>query len=209
MGRWNFGYQHLLGHDELHFLLDKMQTVQNKYQELKNICNYRAQAFLVLTGLTATAGIKALSPEEKTQRLALIKHHMGQSLTKEVVYVLTNRGDHDWENLEKDLRLLIDGNYEAAVSSLQVEEVIKELQSVFHKKKERHEPHDNENKKEEVIENGAFQDLLQRLGWVCLLLSRTQLFVIPWAIACLAPLYGIFWARILDWVAISSSRGSS
>ena len=84
-------FQHLLGHDELHFLLDKMQTVQNKYQELKNICYYRAQAFLVLTGLTATAGIKALSPEEKTQRLALIKHHMGQSLTKEVVYVLTWR----------------------------------------------------------------------------------------------------------------------
>lgn len=70
-------FQYFLGHDELHFLLDKMQTVQNKYQELKNICNYRAQAFLVLTGLTATAGIKAVSLEEKTQRLALIKHHMG------------------------------------------------------------------------------------------------------------------------------------
>ncbi|KAI4537600.1 hypothetical protein MG293_012463 [Ovis ammon polii] len=157
-------FQYLLGHDELHFLLDKMQTVQNKYQELKNICNYRAQAFLVLTGLTATAGIKAVSPDEKTQRLALIKHHMGRSLTTEVVYVLTKHGDHDWENLEKDLRLLIDGNFEATVSSLQVEDVIKELQSVFHEKKEHHEAHDNEKKKEEVIENGAFQDLLQRLG---------------------------------------------
>ena len=120
-----------------------MQTAQNKYQELKNICNYRAQAFLVLTGLTATVGIKAISPEEKTQHLALIKQYMGRSLTKEVVYVLTNHGDHDWENLEKDLRLLIDGKYEAAVSSLQVEEMIKELQSVFHEKKEPHEPHDN------------------------------------------------------------------
>ncbi|XP_017914969.1 PREDICTED: interferon-induced very large GTPase 1-like [Capra hircus] len=157
-------FQHLLGHDELDFLLDKMQTAQNKYQEFKNISNCRAKAFLVLTGLTATAGIKAVSPEEKTQRLALIKHHMGRSLTKEVVYVLTKAGDHDWENLEKDLRLLIYGNYEAPVSSLEVEEVRKQLQSVFHEKKECHEPHDNENKKEEVIENGAFQDLLQRLG---------------------------------------------
>ncbi|XFG07730.1 hypothetical protein AB1E19_011354 [Capra hircus] len=157
-------FEHLLGHDELDFLLDKMKTAQNKYQKLKNISNYRAQAFLVLTGLTATAGIKAVSPEEKTQHLALIKHHMGRSLTKEVVYVLTKHGDHDWENLEKDLRLLIYGNYEATVSSLEVEEVRKQLQSVSHEKKERHEPHDNENKKEEVIENGAFQDLLQRLG---------------------------------------------
>ncbi|KAI4537595.1 hypothetical protein MG293_012458 [Ovis ammon polii] len=141
-----------------------MQTVQNKYQELKNISNYRAQAFLVLTGLTATAGIMVPSPEEKIQRLALIKHLMGQSLTKEVIYVLTKHGDHDWENLEKDLRLLIDGNYEAAVSSLQVDEVRKQLQNVFHEKKELPEPQDNEKKKEEVIENGAFQDLLQHLG---------------------------------------------
>ncbi|KAB0370679.1 hypothetical protein FD755_017088 [Muntiacus reevesi] len=157
-------FQILLGHDELDFLLDKMETAQNKYQELKNICNYRAQAFLVLTGLTATVGNKAVSPEEKTQRLALIKHHMGQSLTKEVVYVLTKPEDHDWEYLEKDLRLLIYGNYEATVSSLQVEEVRKQLQSVSHKNKEPNEPHDNENKKEEVIENGAFRDLLERLG---------------------------------------------
>ncbi|XP_043337808.1 interferon-induced very large GTPase 1-like [Cervus canadensis] len=157
-------FQYLLGHDELDFLLDKMQTAQNKYQELKNICNYRAQAFLVLTGLTATVGIKAVSPEEKTQQLALIKHHMGQSLTKEVVYVLTKPEDHDLENLEKDLRLLIDGNYEAIVSSLPEEEVRKQLQSVFHEKKEHNEPQDNENKKEEVIENGALQDLLERLG---------------------------------------------
>ncbi|XP_065800497.1 interferon-induced very large GTPase 1-like [Muntiacus reevesi] len=157
-------FQYLLGHDELDFLLDKMQTAQNKYQELKKICNYRAQAFLVLTGLTATVGIKAVSPEEKTQRLALIKHHMEHSLTKEVVYVLTKPEDHDLENLEKDLRLLIDGNYEATVSSLPVEEVRKQLQSVSHEKKDLHEPHNNENKKEEFIENGAFRDLLERLG---------------------------------------------
>ena len=31
----------------------------------------------------------------------------------------------------------------------------------------------------------------------------------PWTIACQAPLYGIFQARILVWVVISSSRGSS
>lgn len=48
--------------------------------------------------------------------------------------------------------------------SLPVEEVRKQLQSVFHEKKEHNEPHDNENKKEEVIENGAFQDLPQCLG---------------------------------------------
>ncbi|XP_062952053.1 interferon-induced very large GTPase 1-like [Cynocephalus volans] len=157
-------FQHLLGCDELIFLLNEMQTAQNKYQELKHICNYRAQAFLVLTGLTATAGITAISPEDKIQRMALMKQHLGQSLSKEVAHVLTKIGaDHNWENLEKDLRLLIDGNYEATVSSLQMDEVKKQLQSLFHRKKQLHEPHDNENKWE-IIKNGALLDLLQRLG---------------------------------------------
>ena len=42
------------------------------------------------------------------------------------------------------------------------------------------------------------------------LLSRVQLFVTPWIIAHQAPLsMGILQARILEWVAMPSSRGSS
>ncbi|XP_004418688.1 PREDICTED: interferon-induced very large GTPase 1-like [Ceratotherium simum simum] len=161
----NNTFQYLLGCDELDYLLDEMQTAQDKYQELKNICSYRAQAFLVLTGLTATVGDTAVSPEHKTQRLAFIRQHMGQSLSKEVVHVLTKfEGDHGWENLEENLRLLIDGNYEGFVSSIQMDEVIKQLPSLLHETKQPHEPHDNENNKSEVIENGVFLELLQRLG---------------------------------------------
>ena len=41
-------------------------------------------------------------------------------------------------------------------------------------------------------------------------LSHIQLFVTPWTVAYHAPLvHGIFQARILDWVAISFSRGAS
>ena len=39
-------------------------------------------------------------------------------------------------------------------------------------------------------------------------LSRVQLFVTPWTVACQAPLsMGILQARILEWVAISFFRG--
>ncbi|XP_045703514.1 interferon-induced very large GTPase 1-like [Phyllostomus hastatus] len=160
----NSTFQYLLGCDELNFLLNEMQTAQDKYQELKNICPYRAQAFLVLTGLTATAGVAAISPEEKKERLALIKQHMGQSLLKEIVHVLSKPGaDHDWEHLERDLRLLIDGNTEATTSLLQMDEVRKNLQSTFHEKKQSHDPQDKENNRCEVIEDMAFLKLLQRL----------------------------------------------
>ena len=41
-------------------------------------------------------------------------------------------------------------------------------------------------------------------------LSHIQLFVTPWNVACQSSsVYGISQARILEWVAISSSRGSS
>ncbi|XP_049746193.1 interferon-induced very large GTPase 1-like [Elephas maximus indicus] len=161
----NNTFQYLLGCDELDYLLREMQKAHDKYHELKNTCSYRAQAFLVLTGLTATVRITAVSPEEKTQRLALMRHHMRQFLSKEVAHVLTKPGaDHDWENLQKDLRLLINGDYEATVSSLQMDEVKKQLKSLFHEKKKPHEVDNNENNKTKVIENGAFLDLLQRLG---------------------------------------------
>ncbi|XP_045434083.1 interferon-induced very large GTPase 1-like [Pipistrellus kuhlii] len=161
----NNNFQHLLGCEELDFLLHKMQTAQDKYQELKNICTYRAQAFLVLTGLTATVGVMAVPPEEKTQRLALIRNLLGQSLSNEVVSVLSKPGaDYDWKNLEKDLRLLIDGNYDATISSLQMDGIIKDLQSIFHERKEPHEPRDNDNIKGEVIKDTAFLDLLHNLG---------------------------------------------
>ncbi|XP_054581651.1 interferon-induced very large GTPase 1-like [Eptesicus fuscus] len=161
----NNKFQYLLGCEELDFLLHEMQTAQDKYQEINNICIYRAQAFLVLTNLTANTGDIAISPEEKTQRLTLIKHHMGQSLSKEVILILSKHGeDHDWENLEKDLRLLIDGNYEGIISSLQMNEIGKNLQSNLLKKKRSYEPHDNTNSKWEVIEDTAFLRLLHRLG---------------------------------------------
>ena len=44
---------------------------------------------------------------------------------------------------------------------------------------------------------------------VCQSLSRVQLFVTPWIVAHQAPVHGILQARVLEWVAISFSRGSS
>ncbi|KAM5183121.1 interferon-induced very large GTPase 1-like isoform 2-T3 [Callospermophilus lateralis] len=158
-------FKPLLGPGELNFLLDKMQTAFNKYQQLKSISSYRAHAFLVLTGLTATAELRVLPKEEKTKRMEFIIKHMGQLFSKEVVHVLTKfEEDHDWENLERNLRLLIDGDYKATISSLKRDDVERELLSLFHEKKLPCEPDINENNTNEVIENEAFLDLLQRLG---------------------------------------------
>ena len=41
------------------------------------------------------------------------------------------------------------------------------------------------------------------------MLSHFQLFVTLWTVALQTPVHGIFQARIMEWVAISSSKGSS
>ena len=44
--------------------------------------------------------------------------------------------------------------------------------------------------------------------YICIL--YIYIFVTPWSVACQAPLFmGILQARILEWVAMPSSRGSS
>ena len=60
---------------------------------------------------------------------------------------------------------------------------------------------------------------LQRVGhdwateliWTCVLscFCCVWLFVIPWTVVCQVSVHGILWARILEWVAMPSSKGSS
>ncbi|XP_055972105.1 LOW QUALITY PROTEIN: interferon-induced very large GTPase 1-like, partial [Sorex fumeus] len=157
-------FQHLLGSEELSFLLNEMQAVHDKYLELQNVCNYRAQAFLVLTALTATVGVTAVSPEVKEQRLALIREYIGHSLTAEVAHVLNKFVTYAWENLEKDLRLLINGDCDATMTSVNMDDVKKDLQSIHYEKKSSNETHDTDEYMCEVHKNRTLLELLQRLG---------------------------------------------
>ncbi|KAL6073375.1 hypothetical protein STEG23_013706 [Scotinomys teguina] len=158
-------FQPLLGWAEVNFLLDEIQTTQHRYQELKSVCRDRAQAFLVLKTLTTTVGVSAISPEEKAQRLTLTRQHIQHLLSTKVAHVLTKFGtDHDWENLEKNLGLLTDGNCGDTISSVHMDEVQSQLQSLCPEEKETHNQQDNENNQKEIIEKGPFLDLLQRLG---------------------------------------------
>ena len=52
--------------------------------------------------------------------------------------------------------------------------------------------------------------ILYNICCYCAVLSHVQLFSTPWTVAHQAPLsvHGVSQARVLEWVAISSSRGS-
>ncbi|XP_042137391.1 LOW QUALITY PROTEIN: interferon-induced very large GTPase 1-like [Peromyscus maniculatus bairdii] len=158
-------FQPLLGCTEINFFMKEIQTVQHKYQELKNICSYRAQAFLVLRALRATVGTTDVSTGEKRQRLALVRQHVGQLLSEEVANILMKHGaHHDWEKLENDLRLLIHEDCEATTASLQMDRVKKKLQSLRNEIKGSYKQLSIENNKKGVMDKESFIHLLQRLG---------------------------------------------
>ncbi|XP_036603603.1 interferon-induced very large GTPase 1-like [Trichosurus vulpecula] len=155
----------LLGFEELNFLLCEMKEDHEKYQYLNKEYDYRAQAFLLFTGLTVTPGPTAVSAEEKMQRLNLMQSHMGQSWSKEVLHVLEKpRAGHDWETLEKDLNFLIRGEYETTVNCIQMDQVKKELDSVSQRRKKTCIPEPNTITYQEVIKNSNFLELAKKLG---------------------------------------------
>ncbi|XP_072466213.1 interferon-induced very large GTPase 1-like [Notamacropus eugenii] len=161
----NQTFHHLLGCEEINFLLCEMKEAHDKYQYINKECDYRAQAFLLFTGLTVTPGPMAVSAEEKMQRLKLMQTHMGQSWSKEMLHVLLKpRASHDWETLEKDLNFLISGEYEATVNCIQMDQVKKELESVSQRKKKTCEQEPSTTTHQEVIKNSNFLDLAKRLG---------------------------------------------
>uniref|UniRef100_A0A452I442 VLIG-type G domain-containing protein n=1 Tax=Gopherus agassizii TaxID=38772 RepID=A0A452I442_9SAUR len=161
-------FQYLLGCPEINFMLKEMQTAHEEYLSHRDQNVSRAQASLLLTGLTVTAEFKDVTPEEKNKRLTFMKHHMGKLLSTEIANVLRKHSErNDWDILEKDLNCLLNGDFEAAKDNLQKQDIIKELEDISQRAKpSKLEPKVPSTDAEiyEPIENQEFLNLMKRLG---------------------------------------------
>ncbi|TFK03099.1 aryl hydrocarbon receptor repressor-like [Platysternon megacephalum] len=164
-------FQYLLGCPEINFIWQEMQTAQEEYLTLRDQDVSRAQAFLLLTGLTVTFECKDVSPEEKKRRLAFMKHQMGNLLSTEMSNVLRKHSAcSDWDILETDLKSLKNGDFEATKDELKNQGIIKELEGICRGTKPSNQPKSKPEVKSsnvtmyEAIENQEFLNLLKRLG---------------------------------------------
>ncbi|XP_065487909.1 interferon-induced very large GTPase 1-like [Caloenas nicobarica] len=162
-------FQPLLGYPELNFMINEMENGQKEYLSLKEQDVYRAQAFLLLTGLTVTPNYKGVSPEEKTERLVFMEDHMKTLWTTEVKTLLEKHSScKDWEMLERDLRSFIDGRVEDTCDDLKKQNITKDMEDIF----QRIEPSSQSKSKSDSSESGGnqaianqeFLRLLKRLG---------------------------------------------
>ncbi|XP_034622824.1 interferon-induced very large GTPase 1-like [Trachemys scripta elegans] len=161
-------FQYLLGCPKINFMLKEMQKAHEEYLSHRDQNVSRAQASLLLTGLTVTAEFKDVTPEEKNKRLTFMKHHMGKLLSDEIANVLKNHSArNDWDVLERDLNCLLNRDFEAANDNLQKQDTIKELEDSYQRAK----PSKLEPKVQSTdfeicgtIENQEFLNLMKRLG---------------------------------------------
>uniref|UniRef100_A0A8C0J8H3 VLIG-type G domain-containing protein n=1 Tax=Chelonoidis abingdonii TaxID=106734 RepID=A0A8C0J8H3_CHEAB len=163
-------FQYLLGCPEINFMLEEMQRAHEGYLTLRDQDVSRAQAFLLLTGLTVAAKNKVMGPEEKKKCLTFIEDHMGNSLSQEVTFVLAkHRAFTDWKALEKDLNSLVNGNIEATNDDRQKEYIKKGLENIFQETKQVNSPvstckvQSRDTKTYEFPKTPGFLKLIKRL----------------------------------------------
>ncbi|XP_064267496.1 interferon-induced very large GTPase 1-like [Passer domesticus] len=162
-------FQHLLGHPEIQYMAKEMEAAHEEYVNLKEQDASRAEAFLLLTGLTVKPKSQALSPEEKRERLVFMEDHMKGLWSTRIKNLLQKHsGDEDWERLERDLDSLISGCLDDKWDEQRTQNILRDLKDTFPTpeapSQSQSKSDSTESKENEVTSNQEFLQLLKRLG---------------------------------------------
>uniref|UniRef100_A0A8D2MQW3 VLIG-type G domain-containing protein n=1 Tax=Zonotrichia albicollis TaxID=44394 RepID=A0A8D2MQW3_ZONAL len=162
-------FQHLLGHPEIHYMVKEMEAAHAEYMNLKEQDADRAEAFILLTGLTVTPESQKLSPEQKRERLVFMEDHMKGLWSTQIRNLLQkHRGDEDWERLEWDLDSLISGGLDDKWDEQRMQNILRDLECTFSKpeppSQSQSKSDSSKSNENEAIANQEFLQLLKRLG---------------------------------------------
>ncbi|XP_068535153.1 interferon-induced very large GTPase 1-like [Anas acuta] len=162
-------FQCLLGCREINFMIQEMHVAHNKYQSLKEQDVYRAQAFLLLTGLTITSENKKVTPEQKNDRLVFMKEKMKNTWSTEMKALLEKHNAFkDWEMLERDLQYFINSRVENISENLKKDSITRDLEDAFQGMQPpshcKPKSDSSKSKASQAITNPEFLNLLKRLG---------------------------------------------
>ncbi|TRZ06900.1 hypothetical protein HGM15179_020207, partial [Zosterops borbonicus] len=125
-------FQHLLGHPEIQYMAKEMEEAHEEYVNLKEQDANRAEASLLLTGLTVTPEREELSPEQKRERLVFMEDHMKGLWSPRVKNLLQKHSEgEDWERLELDLHSLISGCLDDKWDEQRTQNIYRELEDTF------------------------------------------------------------------------------
>ncbi|XP_063278897.1 interferon-induced very large GTPase 1-like [Prinia subflava] len=162
-------FQHLLGHPEIQYMAKEMEEAHEEYVNLKEQDANRAEAFILLTGLTVIPESQELSPEQKRERLVFMEDHMKGLWSTGIKNLLQkHRGDEDWESLERDLNSLICGCLDDKWDEERMQNILRDLEDTFATPEPpsqyQSKSDSSQSKGNEATINKEFFQLLKRLG---------------------------------------------
>ncbi|RMB94647.1 hypothetical protein DUI87_28882 [Hirundo rustica rustica] len=162
-------FQHLLGHPEIQYMAKEMAAAHEEYVNLKKQDADRAEASLLLLGLTVTPESQELSPEQKRERLVFMEDHRKGLWSPQIKNLLQKHsGGTDWEMLERDLRSLISGCLDEKLDEERMQNILIDLEDTFSTpeppSQSQSKSDSGESKSDEAIANQEFLQLLKRLG---------------------------------------------
>ncbi|XP_063278740.1 interferon-induced very large GTPase 1-like [Prinia subflava] len=162
-------FQHLLGHPEIQYMAKEMEEAHEEYMNLKEQDADRAEASLLLTGLTVTPESQELSPEQKRERLVFMEDHMKGSWFTQIKNLLQkHREGTDSEMLERDLHSLISGSLDDKWDEERMQKILRDLEDTFATNEPpsqaKSKANGSESKANEATANPKFLQLLKRVG---------------------------------------------
>ncbi|XP_066170659.1 interferon-induced very large GTPase 1-like [Sylvia atricapilla] len=162
-------FQHLLGHPEIQYMAKEMEAAHEEYVNLKEQDADRAEASLLLTGLTVTPESQELSLGQKRDRLVFMEGHMKGLWSPRIKNLLQKHsGDGDWERLERDLRSLISGRLDDRWDKQRMQNILTDLEDTFPTPEplshSQSKTGSRQSKVNEATANQKFFQLLKRLG---------------------------------------------
>ncbi|XP_066170671.1 interferon-induced very large GTPase 1-like [Sylvia atricapilla] len=162
-------FQHLLGHPEIQYMAKEMEAAHEEYVNLKEQDADRAEASLLLTGLTVTIESQELSLEQKRDHLVFMEDHMKGLWSPRIKNLLQKHsGDEDWKRLERDLRSLISGRLDEKWDKQRMQNILSDLEDTFATPEppshSQSGPDSSQSKANEATANQEFLQLLKRLG---------------------------------------------
>ncbi|XP_066170673.1 interferon-induced very large GTPase 1-like [Sylvia atricapilla] len=162
-------FLHLLGHPEIQYMAKEMEAAHEEYVNLKEQDDDRAEASLLLTGLTVTPESQELSPEQKRERLVFMEGHMKGLWSPRIKNLLQKHsGGTDWERLERDLHSLISGHLDEKWDKQRTQIVVSDLEDTFATRwppsQSKSKSDSSQSKLNKATANQEFLQLLKRLG---------------------------------------------
>ncbi|XP_062344342.1 interferon-induced very large GTPase 1-like [Cinclus cinclus] len=159
-------FQYLLGHPEIQYMAKEMKEAHEEYTNLKEQDADRAEASLLLMGLTVTPESQKLSPEQKRERLVFMEEHMRDLWSTQIKNLLQKHSaGTDWEMLERDLHSLVSACLDDRWDEEKIQNILTDLEDTFPTPEPPSQSQSiSDSKANEAIANQEFLQLLKRLG---------------------------------------------